>query len=153
MSKAEQIEAELELVRAGDSLLRAEAVVEWAREHPDSALHKSFEWDDTKAAHEYRVWQARRIIAIHVVQSDGVRKFVSISVDRKNGGGYRDIREAVKIDELRQAMLRDALHDLKRVRDRYTALSEFSDVFREIDRAVSRYEPAHEAPAMAAAAQ
>ncbi len=33
-------------------------MVAFARDNPDSALHREFEWDDAKAAAAYRCWQA-----------------------------------------------------------------------------------------------
>ena len=45
-----------------DNALHAEDVVAAARD-PLSPLHSKFQWDDSKAAHRYRLWQARQIIA------------------------------------------------------------------------------------------
>lgn len=41
--------------------LTPEAVVRAAKD-PTSPLHKRFEWDDSEAAHQYRLEQARRLI-------------------------------------------------------------------------------------------
>lgn len=44
-------------------VLRPDAVVEDARD-PASPLHSHFQWDDSKAAHAFRLEQARRLIRI-----------------------------------------------------------------------------------------
>lgn len=54
--------------------LTAEAVLEEAK-NPRSPLHKYIEWDDSKAAHQYRLEQARKIIrSIEVVVEDAKGK-------------------------------------------------------------------------------
>ena len=42
-------------------------IVQYARENPDSELHKCFEWDDTKAAEKWRTQQARSIVVNLIV--------------------------------------------------------------------------------------
>lgn len=49
------------LCQANGGLLMPGKVVQ-AAQHEDSPLHEHFEWDDAKAAHEYRVSQAVRLI-------------------------------------------------------------------------------------------
>lgn len=35
----------------------------------DSPLHGEFEWDDEKAGHEFRLWQARHLIRVAVIET------------------------------------------------------------------------------------
>ena len=49
-----------ELAVLGDNVKPAE-IVEAAKDE-ESELHKCFEWDDTKAAHKYRLTQARTLV-------------------------------------------------------------------------------------------
>lgn len=149
MMKAEQIAQELEALRSANGLLMPEAVVEWAREHPESVLHSQFEWDDAKAAHDYRVWQARRVIAVYVVAEDGERTVVSLSIDRKGAGGYRRVEDVLKDDELRKELVRDALAEFKRVRAKYEHVKELASVYQEIEKADQLYAPTHEQAAAA----
>lgn len=51
----------LEIIAKNGSLT-PEAVVADAKS-TRSPLHDEFEWDDEKASHQYRVWQARKLIA------------------------------------------------------------------------------------------
>lgn len=136
MSKGAQIQTELAQIKGGDPLLRPAAVVEWARSNADSALHGCFEWDDNAAAHQYRIWQARTLISLHIITDRGERKSVSLSIDRKkDGGGYRDVEDVMREPGLRNVMLQDALLELRRVRNKYQALKELARVFDEIDKA------------------
>lgn len=54
-------------------------------EQPNSVLHKYFEWDQSKAAKEYRLWQARKLLGAiaEVVVIKGkenpIRSFWSVS--------------------------------------------------------------------------
>lgn len=49
--------------------LDAENILELAAD-PETALHSRFTWDDTAAAAQYRLWEARHTIRIHVRQWD-----------------------------------------------------------------------------------
>lgn len=137
------VKEELEAL-CGDELLRADDVVSWAKAHPESALHSQFEWDDAKAAHEHRVWQARRLIALHIVTDAGDRRMISLVIDRTKGGGYRAIEDVTASPDLRAIMLADALAELKRVRRKYERLKELSRVFAEVDRVERAHAPQRE---------
>jgi hypothetical protein len=50
-----------QIYKKAGKVLRPEDIIEDARD-PKSPLHDSFEWDDSKAAHAYRMEQARRLI-------------------------------------------------------------------------------------------
>ena len=57
----EAIRRALLAIEDGEGRLTPAAVVA-AAENPDSPLHPRFEWDDSKAAHAFRLEQARRLI-------------------------------------------------------------------------------------------
>ena len=78
-------------------------MVEYARD-PKTALHSRFEWDDSKAGHDWRLYQARQIIRLSVLVLDNVRDpvraWVSMKDDRvKAGGGYRSIGDVMSDEE------------------------------------------------------
>jgi len=122
------------LQREHGELLHVEVAVGWAKDNPESELHRSLEWNDTIAGHEYRLWQMRKLIQIHVVSEDGVREFVSLTIDRVRDGGYRDVNNVMQVPDLRDVMLQDALDELNRVRRRYQSVVALSRVWIEIDR-------------------
>ena len=144
------LQDEILALKSGD-LIQPVALVEWARRHKDSLLHREFEWRNGKAAHEYRLIQARRLIVLHVQTEDQRPVVISLIRDRvQPGGGYRKIEQVMSIADMRREALGMALAELRRVRDKYNYLKELACISQEIDRAYGAHFPA-EAPAMAAA--
>jgi hypothetical protein len=131
------IESELLQIKGNKEFLIPEEAVTWAEKHPKSALHKSLQWDDARAGHEYRVWQVRRLIAIHITYEGGERKLVSLKIDRSSPGGYRHMDQIMAREDLWQHMLDDALAELNRVRAKYEALKALKPVWAAVS-AVSR---------------
>jgi hypothetical protein len=89
-----------------EGLLTAESVVGAAAD-PASPLHLFFEWDDSAAAAEYRLFQARSLIRkVRVtnpadLNAEPIPKFVSLMDDRqREGGGYRETAQVLANDEL-----------------------------------------------------
>jgi hypothetical protein len=120
-------------------VLTPEAVVETARD-PKNPLHSEFEWDDTKAAEQYRLDQARELIrvAVTVVPHTGepVRTFVSLVEDRRDGheGGYRKMISVMATGSGRAAVLETALWELDAFRRKYAHLKELCKVFDEFEK-------------------
>ena len=83
----------------------------------DAPLHKCFEWNDTKAAENYREWQARKMIAaIEIVSSESVgggmveiepvlptRAFHALRTD--NSEGYESIGRIMSDEEKMERLL------------------------------------------------
>lgn len=126
-----------ELKRIADEnegVLSPENVVEAARPL-DSPLHSKFEWDNSKAAENYRLWQARQLIRI-TVEYIGAEEsnvpahvFVSLTTDRKEDGGYRLVRAVLDDPDQRQQLMSDALADMQRFQQKYSQLKELAQVF------------------------
>jgi len=115
-----------------NGLIRAKEAVEWARRHPRSDLHAALEWDDSTAAELYRIQQVRSLIAIFIEPVHQTRQFVSLSIDRVEGGGYRRIESVMNTPTLRQTLLEDALHDLERAKEKYQMLQELDAVWAAV---------------------
>lgn len=136
---AAAIDRELELIRRRNGgILRAEQVVEFAR-NPKTALHSQFEWDDTKAGYQYRLWQAREIIRVRVTMEPRInaetRAYVSLYSDRKQpGGGYRAIADVLSDEERREELLQQALRDMEAFKHKYIQLKRLAPVFAAMDR-------------------
>lgn len=107
-------------------VLNADDVVEFARD-PETALHSHFDWDDAVAGEAYRREQARRLIRVYVTvlpnTSEEVRAFVSLSSDRKSGGGYRTIEAVLSDEDLTAVLIDDARRDFERFRRKYETLA------------------------------
>lgn len=117
-------------------VLTPEAVVDHAK-RDDSPLHGRFTWDDSEAAHQYRLWQARQLIRVTIKylpngsETIPARIFVSLTTDRTNdGGGYRHIVDVMSDKDMKAQLLRDALDELVRFETKYAALKELADVFQ-----------------------
>lgn len=136
------IQQELLALKNEEGLIVAEAAVDWAKTNPTSALHKSLEWDNASAAHNWRVWQVRKLIAIHIVTNEGGRQAVSLTIDRqREGGGYRQMEDVLRSKSLREALLEDALNELDRVQQRYKTVSELAEVWSAKDKVRTRRKP------------
>jgi hypothetical protein len=114
-------------------VLSPEVVVEEAKEK-SSPLHACFTWDDSTAAQEYRLWEARRLIAVSVEYigaiGQDVRVFVSLKSDR-GAGGYRQMLTVMDEGDKRNELLQNALEDLAGFRLRYQHLDELAGIFIE----------------------
>lgn len=138
-AEAQPVGEELERLRIRhNGRLEPEWVVHAAK-RLENPLHPLFEWDDSVAAQNWRVDQARAVIrAVEVVieeakEAKPVRAFVSIV--RENDRSYTSIADAMSDPELRGQVLRNALKELEAWRHRYAELVELATVFAAIDEA------------------
>ena len=117
--------------------LYAEEVVKAARAQ-SSPLHDKFTWNDDEAAHQFRLEQARHLIrtTVQYIEVDGsprpVNVFVSLSSDRDNGGGYRELQTVLRRKEHRDVLLADALKEMKSFVDRFETIKRLSRVVGEM---------------------
>lgn len=126
-----------EICAEHDGLLRAEDIVEYAR-NPETALHSRFTWDDNKAAEAHRLWQARQVIRVHVQvfseAKEPVRMYVNLVPDRRNeGGGYRPIVDVMANRDMRAQLLKQAMAEVNAWRAKYRALKELEPIFDAIN--------------------
>lgn len=120
--------------------LTPRAVLEDAKSRT-SPLHKAFEWSETKAATEYRLWQARHIVNSLIVvvrggkdaKTDDLPKRAFVSVRREKGRDYTSRADALTDAELRAQMVEQAIRELVSWRDRNADLSELASVHKLVD--------------------
>ena len=132
------IESELQAIAEQNrGQLPARAVVAWARENVDSALHNQFTWDDTEAAEKWRLHQARTIILrVHVTTDDGkvTRAWVNLPSDRASDEPvYRPIVRVMSDADLRAELLQTVKDELVRIRRKHAELNELASVSTAID--------------------
>ena len=136
--------SELEQIReSSGGILYPQSVVEFAR-NESTELHSKFEWDDTVAGENYRIWQARKVIRALVTiiprknEPIGVQTYVSMSVDRYHvegeakremTGGYRYMVEVLTNAEQRENLLADALAEFEVWERKYQMISELVEIF------------------------
>jgi len=137
---AQAVGEALEGIRRGrGGRLQARDVVKAARKKR-SVLHRYFEWDDTEAARQYRLHQARYLIRAVVLcpETDDqpfepVRAFVSTSESEDEPQSFTHICEAMRDEDQCDQVLRRARSELASWRKRYAELREFASVFEAID--------------------
>lgn len=137
-----QLEALKAIAARNDGLLRPADVVEEARDE-NSPLHGAFCWDDTEAARLYRLDQAQRLIRkfkVVIEESKGktieVPVFIGVSTDRtstKDENPYRLAEEVAKNKNLLEVAEADALGQLKALKNRYSYLKRFQQLWNLID--------------------
>jgi hypothetical protein len=127
---------------AVDNKLDPVAVVEAARDET-SPLHDCFTWDNSEAAHQFRLIEARKLIQVHVTilagSTETVQAWVSLRDDRQAGGGYRPIGVVMSRKTMRESLLRDALADLETWRRKYATLKELAGIFAAHDRVKKKH--------------
>ena len=131
--RTDALRTELMALRNTKGLVNPAAVVAWARVNPQSHLHAALLWDDAAAAEQFRAWQVRKLIGMYIVDDAGEPAFVSLSIDRREGG-YRPVSDVMGVAELREVMVADALAELAKVQARYERLTELSAVWVEAGR-------------------
>lgn len=103
-----------------------------------TALHTAFEWDDTKAAAEYRIVQAHNLLRLRytVIEAGNqqpvrVRAFVSLPSDRETGL-YRPIQDVLASETMVAELEAELLRDLKGAQSRYKALGKASQLYEKL---------------------
>lgn len=98
----------------------------------DSEMHSLFEWDDTKAAEKYRLYQANVIIAsIHVtVHEEEIEPIVTRAFvqDKEVSSGYLNVERALSDEAKRQRIIAEAKKEAKCFISKYEHLEELAKV-------------------------
>lgn len=100
-------------------------------QNPEHPLHHHFEWDDTKAAAEHRLSQARALIAsvkIEVVNMPTVRAWVSVPDLRVTTGGYESTLSVMRDQQRGQLVLEEILGRIDRLTNEHQALSDLQPI-------------------------
>ena len=129
-------------IEGRDGTLTPDAVVASA-ESAKSPLHQYFDWNDSEAAKKYRLHQARQLISsVRVTIIDEtplktpLQAFVHFADTREQN--YQNLASVLSDDAKRRRLLEQGVRDLNAWRRRYQELSEFAQVFVEVDRALEK---------------
>lgn len=129
---AQKVGERFERLRAKHGGLTADVILRDARPE-GSLLHRAFEWDDKRAATEFRLRQARDLVAavVTVISEGGesrtIRAFVQI--EREGESAYTATADALADPALRRQVLNRAARELELWEHRYRELAELSEVF------------------------
>lgn len=135
MKESSGVVEELKRIAAENGgVLQPIAVVESAKPIT-SPLHSRFEWDNDKASHEYRLFQARQLIrvSVHIIvgaSENPERIWISLKSDREEpSGGYRFLTEVLNDNQMRAKLLAEALEELQYFQSKYSHLKELASIF------------------------
>jgi hypothetical protein len=134
------------LMEENNMRLDAGAVVDSAAS-PVSPLHPEFEWDDTAAAREHRLMQARNLMnAVQVTfetsKNGTITTLFTCTLEKPGAGGrkrdYAPMAWAMAQPDMRAEVLRQALRELAAFKHKYMNLSELGQVIAVIDRTLKK---------------
>ena len=123
-----------EILEIGQEV-KPEQIVEKARDE-GTELHKCFEWDDTKAAEKYRVYQARQIVCHLVIKQESdqpERKEVRVFYKTDNQAGYKPTTYIMRNEDEYLKLLHRALGELSAFRKKYSNLKELNGLWEAVD--------------------
>lgn len=125
-----------QIAKKHGGVLQPDDVVSFAQ-NPRTALHSVFCWNDTEAAKQWRLEQARRMIRVIVVheprKGEDIQAFVALRSERYNDGGYRYMPTLMTTEDGRMSVLETALWELVAFQKKYKRLKELSNVFEAIE--------------------
>ena len=123
--------------------LTASIVIEDAK-NKNSVLHGAFEWNDSKAAHEWRLHSARnlmRAVVTKELDSSGEIRYqpAFVFVKTEEGPRYETVARVQSDEELRHQVVQRAFAELNQWKKRYEEYKEFLGVFKEVEKIESLY--------------
>ena len=126
---------ELTRLQEVNRILTPEVVVR-AAENSESVLHKLFEWDDNKAAYNWRLQQARTIlnnIEVTII-TDGEPREIAVFEVTTRSEGYKSVDTFTNedVDFVRASILRQ----LNTMKSKLKTYKEFDKVLFFIDKAI-----------------
>lgn len=121
----------LQIKNNQETLQPCEIVVQ-AKEK-DSVLHKYFQWDDTLAAEQHRLNQARHLItSVEIVREVGDNRSITIPAYthlRIDKYGYRDTEEVYSVQDLRSSLIAQLKVDWKTLQKKHDSALQEIDSF------------------------
>lgn len=124
-----------ELETLGDSYT-PQQIVDFAK-NPETELHKCFEWDDTKAAENWRKQQARYVCcSISIVTDETEQKQTAYRIIQHNTDkqSYQNVVVTVRNRDQYSELLQMAKRELNSFKERYRSIVELESVIDEIER-------------------
>lgn len=117
-----------------------ERILGYAERHPESELHKCFEWDDSEASKKYRLHQASTIlvsISIDIKEEPRVRQRVYVNVKSSDSGikTFKNIKDVLKNDDEYKQLVQKAKNDFINCKEKYDSLlnkEDLKDIIFEI---------------------
>lgn len=110
-----------------------------------SLIHKYFEWDDSKAAEQYRIQQARRLITCLFVEVNDTTMPIRESITLKDGKYYATQEYIADKEDLIEQVVASAMRELRYWKLKYERYeNHFGDIIRAINKAEKNMEKRNE---------
>ena len=126
------------LVAKHGSTITPAQILSFAK-RPTTALHQVFEWDDTAAAHAYRLTQAEQFLRCQFTVLPGpdqtpirVRAFVSIPSERGTGV-YRPMVDVLQREDYVRELDAEYGRELRNLQLRRRALAKLSPLYQLVE--------------------
>lgn len=136
--KADPVEVWREIQTIGEEYTPKD-VLEYARSHPSSELHKCFEWGNKKAAENWRLQQARWVcnsLSVTVEREEKEPETYRIIQHDKEAGAYRPVIFTARNEDQYARLLKQAKAELQAFTERYRKITELQDVIEAIQRII-----------------
>lgn len=124
---------QLQAIRDEHGSLTPALVVEVAR-NPEHPLHSRFDWDDTTAAHKWRLEQAGQLLRVTYRPIEGkpteLRAFSAVRGEDTPTSEYVPTGEALADPFTRELLLRQMKRDWQTFKRRYDHMAEYAALIR-----------------------
>lgn len=123
-----------------NGMLNTSDVVEEAKSK-SNPLHDVFEWDDTKASHQYRLYQARALIGkityIVTINNQKIhqRKYFNVTIGKGYGGKtYVDLPTVLSNERFKEEVVEKAIREVESWKEKYIQYQKLGMIFKAIDK-------------------
>jgi hypothetical protein len=130
-----------EIQQIGDTYT-PEQIVEKATDE-STELHKCFEWDDSAAAHKYRLSQAQGIVRCLVLVNEKVEdkelpKVRAIVSTNMRENTYEPVKITIRKVDSYERLKAEALRELEAFRKKYAVIEEIGDIIDELEAIIAQ---------------
>jgi len=130
-----------EIQQIGDTYT-PEQIVEKATDE-STELHKCFEWDDSEAAHKYRLSQAQGIVRCLVLVNEKVedkelRQTRAIVSTNMRENTYEPVKITIRNVDSYERLKAEALRELEAFRKKYAVIEEIGDIIDELEAIIAQ---------------
>lgn len=131
--KAQDAGEEIERIYKKYGEVQPETVVEESKDRT-AVLHSCFEWNDARAAMQYRTQQARTLIGNITVTVEQTDEPVTVRAYAHVCNAYHPMSVIISDVEKMDELMKNAMRELQAFRRKYNTLEQLSGIFTEIEK-------------------
>lgn len=128
--KGDPVKVVKELESIGEEV-KPQQMIDYAKAHKNSELHKCFTWDNTVAADKYRLYEARQIQRNLIIRKlptpenqEQQPKTIRLMMRTETTGGYKSIINIMRNEDEREKLLVMAKNELYAFERKYSTLAD-----------------------------